>query len=668
MKKVMTEGFLNVVEEEWKAIKNRRTRLGLTKEEAEAAPETRLGRMVEPDLIPEAPFDTFGLALSGGGIRSATFQLGFLKTLNTRGILKHADYLSTVSGGGYIGSYVQNRLSQTRDYTTLFPEESLKHFKENGDYLRPGKGVRKAFESFNFYLNTLIQIVLHSLWFLLFFSWVLIIVRSIGKLPLIVPNFVISSLILALSAVLIWYYFFHALRHVSRKLWSAKFLFGITSVLTLLLGLTLWFSTDTDPLTATLFDDLSNLPGVIGLGLAVLLIGLFANPNILSAHRLYRFRLRDAFLRGDETKLHELIETDGAERWTYGPYPLINTTLNLQADPKIPGQKSCDYFLLSPLYCGAKVTGYLPTDRTEYRRMTLATALTISGAAVNPSMGYKSSRLLAFAMTLLNLRLGYWALNPAIFSPASSDPDRSWHQRLSKGLRTVSAWTGERFGYALTLWPYYNLAELFGTMHSRRIRINLSDGGNIENLAAFELLRRKAKLIIASDAGADPDYTFSDLKNLMIRARNELELSIEFDSDQDPQTYLRPTVQTGQSRRHYVIGNIYALGETEETKHWIGYFVYVKTTVTPRRTRLSPEEKSLKEEYYDYKTYHPDFPHESTVDQFFDPAQWQAYETLGEEIGETLFKDFTGEVTLDNLLEYFRRQLNPEVKTENNEP
>lgn len=45
-----------------------------------------------------------GLALSGGGIRSATFGLGVLQTLVEAGILTRFDYLSTVSGGGYIGA------------------------------------------------------------------------------------------------------------------------------------------------------------------------------------------------------------------------------------------------------------------------------------------------------------------------------------------------------------------------------------------------------------------------------------------------------------------------------------------------------------------------------------------------------------------------------------
>jgi hypothetical protein len=51
-----------------------------------------------------------GLALSGGGIRSATFNLGLLQGLVKQGILRYCDYLSTVSGGGYIGSCLSSLL------------------------------------------------------------------------------------------------------------------------------------------------------------------------------------------------------------------------------------------------------------------------------------------------------------------------------------------------------------------------------------------------------------------------------------------------------------------------------------------------------------------------------------------------------------------------------
>ncbi|MDA0587861.1 MAG: hypothetical protein O3C17_07600 [Planctomycetota bacterium] len=52
--------------------------------------------------------DTMGLALSGGGVRSASFNLGLLQSFRRFGILRLVDYLSTVSGGGYVGGYLSS--------------------------------------------------------------------------------------------------------------------------------------------------------------------------------------------------------------------------------------------------------------------------------------------------------------------------------------------------------------------------------------------------------------------------------------------------------------------------------------------------------------------------------------------------------------------------------
>jgi hypothetical protein len=55
-----------------------------------------LGAMAEDNI------DPVGLCFSGGGIRSATFNLGVLQALSELNLLRHIDYLSTVSGGGYV--------------------------------------------------------------------------------------------------------------------------------------------------------------------------------------------------------------------------------------------------------------------------------------------------------------------------------------------------------------------------------------------------------------------------------------------------------------------------------------------------------------------------------------------------------------------------------------
>ena len=63
---------------------------------------------------PSVDLGLVGLALSGGGIRSSTFCLGVLQALNKAGLIKRVDYLSTVSGGGYIGAFWSCLLQRSR--------------------------------------------------------------------------------------------------------------------------------------------------------------------------------------------------------------------------------------------------------------------------------------------------------------------------------------------------------------------------------------------------------------------------------------------------------------------------------------------------------------------------------------------------------------------------
>lgn len=61
------------------------------------------------------PADAVGLALSGGGIRSATFCLGVLQALAASQKLRKVDFLSTVSGGGYIGAFLGRLYTRITD-------------------------------------------------------------------------------------------------------------------------------------------------------------------------------------------------------------------------------------------------------------------------------------------------------------------------------------------------------------------------------------------------------------------------------------------------------------------------------------------------------------------------------------------------------------------------
>lgn len=96
----------------------------------------------------------FGLAISGGGIRSATFALGILQFLAQIGLLSKLKYLSTVSGGGYIGSWLSawiNRTSISHVEAALVPpakippkpceDKTITWLRQYGKYLADRKSV-----------------------------------------------------------------------------------------------------------------------------------------------------------------------------------------------------------------------------------------------------------------------------------------------------------------------------------------------------------------------------------------------------------------------------------------------------------------------------------------------------------------------------------------------
>jgi patatin-like phospholipase len=85
-----------------------------------------------------------GIALSGGGIRSAAFNLGALQALQEKGILERAEYLAAVSGGNYIASALTISAAYAEDeydsdkarWSAGSPEE--RYLRNNTDYLAPG--------------------------------------------------------------------------------------------------------------------------------------------------------------------------------------------------------------------------------------------------------------------------------------------------------------------------------------------------------------------------------------------------------------------------------------------------------------------------------------------------------------------------------------------------
>lgn len=106
-------------------------------------------------FIHRLPRKRTALCLSGGGIRSATFGLGVLQGLARLSLLKQFDYLSTVSGGGYIGSWltawihrhpdgitgVTNELRRPPPDTQDPEPKPFKWLRQYSNYLSPRLGL-----------------------------------------------------------------------------------------------------------------------------------------------------------------------------------------------------------------------------------------------------------------------------------------------------------------------------------------------------------------------------------------------------------------------------------------------------------------------------------------------------------------------------------------------
>lgn len=96
--------FLDVFAAERQTIAQQRAVRSRLRSKPIVDQEITVWRQIAVTVAAEGPDRLSGLALSGGGIRSATFNLGVLQALDRFRVLGF-DYLSTVSGGGYIGGW-----------------------------------------------------------------------------------------------------------------------------------------------------------------------------------------------------------------------------------------------------------------------------------------------------------------------------------------------------------------------------------------------------------------------------------------------------------------------------------------------------------------------------------------------------------------------------------
>jgi len=314
------------------------------------------------------------------------------------------------------------------------------------------------------------------------------------------------------------------------------------------------------------------------------------------------------------------------------PLHVVNMTLNLVHGQRLAWQeRKAESFTATPLHCGSF---QIPDaeDRTlpvygSYRRtreyaglvggIAMGTAMAISGAAVSPNMGYYSSPIVTFLMTLFNVRLGWWLGNPG---PPGKD-----YFRLPCPKSAV----------------YPIIAEALGLTDDSNSYVYLSDGGHFENLGLYEMVLRRCRLIAISDASDDAEFQFDNLGNAVQKIRTDFGIPIDF---QSMEIFPRKDKKKGAycaigTIRYSCVDKVDKLdsnnkpvknqqGEVVQVPAPDGTIIYIKPVFYGDEPR----------DIYHYAMTHETFPHESTGDQWFSEAQFESYRKLGSHIIDTICK------------------------------
>ncbi|HVW87562.1 MAG TPA: hypothetical protein VHB50_22900 [Bryobacteraceae bacterium] len=346
--------------------------------------------------------------------------------------------------------------------------------------------------------------------------------------------------------------------------------------------------------------------------------------NEFSMHHFYKNRLVRCYLGAthglrrrpsrftgfdpcDDMPLAEFLAT----KEYFGPYPLINTCINLNRGSELAKrERRGSAFLFAPLYSGydpprsreddtaqqqtqLHKDGYRPTAGYGFPEgYAIGTCMAMSGAAANPNGGYHTSGPMAFLMTLFNVRLGWWVGNSRC-DAASARPGPK-HALIAL------------------------LSELFAVTDATSEFVNISDGGHFENLGLYELVRRRCRYIIVGDGEQDGDYTFESLGGAVRKCRMDFGVEIEI----DPRSI---RTRDGLSGAHYVVGRITYPPQSGQQVRETGWILYLKSSLTGDE----PEDVAQ------YKSSHGDFPQEPTSNQFFTESQFESYRKLGRHVWDT---------------------------------
>lgn len=295
--------------------------------------------------------------------------------------------------------------------------------------------------------------------------------------------------------------------------------------------------------------------------------------------------------------LLEAVFPDEIRPYDFPPPPphklihVLNLTLNIVAGKRLAWQeRKAAPFVVTPMHAGSYYLGFRESrDYGGKEGISIGTAAAISGAAVSPNMGYSSSPVTAMLLTIFNVRLGWWLGNPGI----------------------AGASTYRRSEPAFSLHPL--VSEALGLTDDHSPYVYLSDGGHFENMGLFEMVLRRCKLIVVSDAGADPDYGFKDLGNAVRKIRIDLGVPIEF-----PSMPIHKLGGCEGAGRYCAVGRIeYSAVDGPQAPD--GVIIVLKPVLLGNEPR----------DVSDYAAQNKLFPQQPTSDQFFGESQFESYRQLG---------------------------------------
>ena len=704
-----------------------------------------------PNPIPgEAPDRLVGLALSGGGIRSATISLGFMQALASEPFgsgtfFRHIDYLSSVSGGGWAagavtartafagppkrhtGAQPGSRANDPNDGLDLASSDAWERLARTlrcrSDYLVPGGpgltagtvrpvlivlvGAALNLVSLWAGFATLVGILVRSernhgailralRWFESWFPLDLFVLK--GRLGhefytvnVVAVAFVASTMLLALGiACLIagmillqaklreyggWMAAVGfvpgvplgiAVLALHKSQWVTYALVGFVASIALALYLkekasqlriasavgallategalvkiwpdiegasapfTKWWGAKVEGCLMWHVDTLtSHGPGGLilatgALAFCCLLLGFVVSRNVTGLHVFWSTQISNAYLRRGEGRLRD---SDDPAHWPLAALRPSAATLGgaaprkatgwdprnaggpergaplhiISASVNIPGstnevyrKRGTAHFEYSPYAIGGPATGWVDADRYA-GRVTLAGAIATSAAAVNSQGGSAIPRWARALLGALNVGLGIWIRNPRLGRDPHSIRFRIWPH----------------------FWAGYTLKDLFGLNNEFDSLVFVSDGGHHDNLGLSALVERGCGFILCLDAGHDPERNFCDLAQ--VARFLQIDRGWRLRPGDSPLQPLRPKKFDGDFNDRVSKSPVALFTLTRDSGETI-HVAYVKSSLLD----------AVPVEVRHYADANPLFPHESTADQFFSEAQFEAYRLLG---------------------------------------